>query len=121
MSVTKSKTENKVIYSMGEEILLEASFEKKEQTKLIIKGAIKTLVAPCFDEVINEALERNEEILLDFSNVTYIASAGLRVLLNMQQIIDENDRPGIIIENVSASVMEVFEATGFNNILNIRK
>lgn len=120
MSVTKSTKENTVSYSLGEEIILEASFEKHEVTTLKIKGVIKTLVAPYFSEVIKDALSRNEPITIDFSEVTYIASAGLRVLLDMQQLIDEGEKPEIEIANITESVKEVFEQTGFINILNIK-
>ena len=104
MAITKQNTENSVIYSLGEEKVLVASFEVAEKSILKFEGAIKTLVAPCMDEVIKEAMGKNEEFIIDFSGVTYIASAGLRVLLNMQQEIDENDKPDVIIVNVSETV-----------------
>lgn len=119
MAITKIKNGNSTLYSLGDEKVLVATFEKEENLVLKIKGAIKTLVAPCLDEAIKEAMEKNEEFAIDFSEVTYIASAGLRVLLNMQQEIDENDRPEVIIINIADNVKEVFEQTGFNNILSI--
>ena len=120
MAITKQKSENTVTYSLGEEKVLVVVFETNNKKTLKIQGAIKTLVAPCLDEVINEAMSQNEEFDIDFSDVTYIASAGLRVLLNMQQEIDENEKPEVMITNVPDSVKEVFEQTGFINILNIK-
>ena len=58
---------------------------------------------------------------MDFSEITYIASAGLRVLLNMQQCIDDGEGPDVKIINVTNLVMEVFESTGFAGLLNIIK
>lgn len=121
MAITKQKSENTVVYSLGEEKVLVSSIEKGEKMTLKIEGAIKTLVAPCLDEVIKEAMAEGVEFIIDFSGITYIASAGLRVLLNMQQEIDENEKPEVTISNVSESVKEVFEQTGFINILNIQE
>lgn len=121
MAVVKLEKENSVTYLLGDEEILAAGFEKKEKTVIRISGAIKTMVAPCLNEIIKSAMNKNEEFILDFEKVTYIASAGLRVLLNMQQEIDENDKPEVVISNVSDSVMEVFEQTGFDNILSIEK
>lgn len=120
MGFTKHMTETEIIYSFGDEKAFVVSIEKSEKLVFKINGAIKTIVAPCFDEVIKDAMARKEDFILDFSGVTYIASAGLRVLLNMQQEIDENEEPDVAIVNVPESVKEVFEQTGFNNILNIR-
>lgn len=119
MAITKIKNGNSIIYLLGNEKVLVATVEKSEKLVLKIEGAIKTLVAPCFDEVIKAVMENNEEFVLDFSEVTYIASAGLRVLLNMQQEVDENDKSEVIIKNVPDNVKEVFEQTGFDNILSI--
>ena len=119
MAITKIENGNSSVYSLGDEKVLVATFEKEEKLVLKIEGAIKTLVAPCLDEAIKTAMEKNEDFKIDFSEVTYIASAGLRVLLNMQQDIDENDKPEVIIINVLDNVKEVFEQTGFNNILSI--
>ena len=79
------------------------------------------MVAPCLDEAIKIAASQSETYSIDFSGVTYIASAGLRVLLNMQQDIDENDKPEVLITNVPDAVREVFEQTGFDNILSIEE
>lgn len=121
MAIVKLEKENSVTYLLGDEVILAATFERKEKLIIGISGAIKTLVAPCLNEIIESAVQKNEEFVLDFAQVTYIASAGLRVLLNMQQEIDENDKPEAVIINASDSVKEVFEQTGFDNILTIEK
>ena len=120
MAVTKHEYENGVSYSLGDETVLEAQYESEDGKLVIkIKGAVKTLVAPCFDEIIKQAMERGEQFSIDFSHVTYIASAGLRVLLNMQQDIDDRGEPIVTIINIADAVKEVFEQTGFMNILNV--
>ena len=120
MAITRQNDANKVVYSLGNETVLEAVLQEDGgKTVLKIEGAVKTLVAPCLDEVIKETMAQGNEFVIDFSGVSYIASAGLRVLLNMQQEIDENDGPEAVIVNVSESVREVFEQTGFINVLNI--
>lgn len=121
MAITKIETGNSTVYSLGNEKVLVATFEKKEKHVLKVEGAVKTLVAPCLEEMIKTAMNLNEEFVMDFSGVTYIASAGLRVLLNMQQEIDENDKPEVLIVNIPNNVKEVFEQTGFNNILSIEE
>lgn len=121
MAITKRMSENTVIYSLGEEMLLKVSVDRGEKMTLKITGAIKTLVAPCFEEIIKEAMAEDKEFFIDLSGVTYIASAGLRVLLNMQQDIDENEKEEATLINVPDAVKEVFEQTGFVNILNIQE
>ena len=75
MAITKQKTENIVVYSLGEEKVLVASFEKSEKLTLKIEGAIKTLVAPCLDEVIKEAMAEGLEFIIDFSGSGVIYGA----------------------------------------------
>ena len=109
MAITKQKSENMITYSLGDEKVLVASIDRSDKMTLKIDGAIKTLVAPCLDEVIKDAMTENSEFFIDFSGVTYIASAGLRVLLNMQQDIDENEKDEVKIINVPDSIKEIFE------------
>jgi len=121
MAIIKQQTGNTYIYSLGEEKVFAAEFTTEDKATVKLEGAIKTLVAPCLDEIIKEAMVKNEEFVIDFSGVTYIASAGLRVLLNMQQDIDENEKPEVTIKNLTETVREVFEQTGFVNILSVEE
>jgi anti-sigma B factor antagonist len=90
------------------------------KTVLSIKGSVKTLVAAKFSEEISSALRETEVLILDFENVTYIASSGLRALLTAQQYVDENEGTvDMIIKNINDEVREVFESTGFINVLKI--
>ncbi len=92
---------------------------KKEENKLIISldGKLDTNTSPELDKTITE-LEGIEELYIDLKNVDYISSAGLRVLLSMQKIM--NNQGKMVIKNVCENVMDIFEVTGFSEILNIQ-
>jgi len=66
MAITKIENEKMVTYSLGDEKVLVATFEGDEKISLKIEGAIKTLVAPCLDEVIKKAMSRERNLLLIF-------------------------------------------------------
>lgn len=85
---------------------------------LAIEGRIDTLTAPKLEEVILAQLSGVTNLTLDFSKVEYISSAGLRVLLSTSKKL--TDKENMIITHASKSVMEVFQITGFLDILNIQ-
>ncbi|MBR0305615.1 MAG: STAS domain-containing protein [Lachnospiraceae bacterium] len=88
-----------------------------EETILEITGRLDTTTAPVLDKTINEELKDVENLVLDLKGLEYISSAGLRVLLNAQK---KMQRVGSMkLKNVSESVMDVFEMTGFADILEI--
>lgn len=91
---------------------------RKEENKLFIslEGKLDTNTSPELDEKITE-LEGIEELYIDLQNVDYISSAGLRVLLSMQKIMNKQGK--MVIKNVCENVMDIFEVTGFSEILNI--
>ena len=91
---------------------------KKEENKLIISldGKLDTNTSPELDKTISE-LEGIDELYIDLKNVDYISSAGLRVLLSMQKIMNKQGK--MVIKNVCENVMDIFEVTGFSEILNI--
>ena len=122
MNIIKSTDDGRTVYTLNGDELVSAEIVKEDNENVIkISGAIKTVAAPCFSEIIFDAMKTKENFTLDFSGVTYIASAGLRVLLNMQQCIDDGEAPDVRIINVTNLVMEVFESTGFAGLLNIIK
>lgn len=92
-------------------------------SKLIVKaeGRIDTMTAAEYGTGINDALDdSNEEIkelVLDLASIDYISSIGLRVMLELQKRMSNQGSLKLI--NVVPSVMEVFEMTGFTNILTI--
>lgn len=82
-----------------------------------LEGRLDTTTAPDLEAVISEKKDASE-IEFDFSKLEYISSAGLRVLLSTQKAM--NAKGGkMLIKNVSDDVLEVFEITGFVDILTI--
>lgn len=82
-----------------------------------LSGRIDTVTAPELEAEIFASLDGIEHLILDFSEIAYISSAGLRVLLAAQKRMKE--RGDMKLTNVNESVMEIFEVTGFNEILCI--
>ena len=84
---------------------------------LKVSGRIDTVTAPDFENYVNRWLYGINVLVLDFSNVNYISSAGLRVLLSAHKAMSGKD--GMKVTNVNEIVQEVFEVTGFADILTI--
>ena len=84
---------------------------------IALEGRLDTITAPELEKVIKQEIEDVETLTFDFSKLEYISSAGLRVLLSTQRIM--NSRKGMKVTNVSDLVNEVFEVTGFSDILTI--
>jgi anti-sigma B factor antagonist len=92
---------------------------KKEGDKLKIspKGNIDYVTAPELDAEISKVGEDVRSIELDMSEVPYISSAGLRVILNADEMMQ--DRDGIKLTGVNNDVRAILEMTGFYDILDI--
>ena len=96
------------------------TIETKRNTDVIILeliGRLDTTTAPALDKTINENLNNIKNLILDFKGLEYISSAGLRVLLSTQKKMQQIGTMKVI--NVSEEVFEVFEITGFADILVI--
>ena len=91
--------------------------KNSDEIVLEITGRLDTITAPAFDKTINENLGEIKSLILDFKNLEYISSAGLRVLLSTQKKLQQNGT--MKLKNVREEVMEVFEITGFVDILTI--
>jgi len=94
--------------------------DKKTEGKnltLSLYGKLDTTTAPELEEVIKNELSGIENLVFDISNLEYISSAGLRVLLSAQKVMTVQG--SMIIKGVSEEIAEIFEVTGFNNIFNI--
>lgn len=85
--------------------------------KVKLEGRLDTNTAPIFEEEIINVIEKVEELILDFEELEYVSSAGLRVILKAQKAIKTKGTMKIV--NVNEMVMEVFEITGFVDILTI--
>ena len=87
------------------------------ETVIEVAGRLDTTTAPVLDKTINEDIEGTKNLILDIKNLEYISSAGLRVLLGAQKKMLNIGSMKVI--NVCEEVMEVFEMTGFADILVI--
>ena len=87
---------------------------------LTLEGRLDTNTAPKLQEELLPELNAGKHVLLDFAKVSYVSSAGLRVLL-MGEKAAKAKSSRQVLKNVSATIMEVFEITGFASILNIEQ
>ena len=91
--------------------------QKDSALEVKLVGRLDTVTAPQLEEVIGGGLEGITDLTLDFADLEYISSAGLRVLLSAQKSM--MGKGSMVIRNVSDTVMEIFEVTGFSDILTI--
>lgn len=84
---------------------------------IAVEGRLDTTTAPQLEASIQESISGITSLVFDFANLAYISSAGLRVLLSAQKTM--NRQGDMIIRNVNETVMEIFEVTGFVDILTI--
>ena len=92
--------------------------KNNETTTLKIEGRLDTTTTPELENAINGEGDALEKLVLDFEKVNYISSAGLRVLLSAQKKMNVQGYMELI--GVSEAVMDVFEMTGFADILVIK-
>ena len=88
-----------------------------DRLDMAVIGRLDTTTAPELDAALKEALPGVKELVLDFSALDYISSAGLRVLLSTQKRMSKQG--SMTLTGVNEGVMEVFEITGFSGILTI--
>ena len=84
---------------------------------LALEGRLDTTTAPQLEAEVKGALTGVTELALDFSRLEYLSSAGLRVILAAQKIMNKQGR--MVIRHVNETIQEVFEVTGFSDILTI--
>lgn len=91
----------------------------KDGAKLTValEGRLDTTTAPQLESEMRTAVDGVEELIFDFKDLAYISSAGLRVLLSTQKVMNRQGR--MAIHNVSSDIMDIFEVTGFVDILTI--
>lgn len=85
---------------------------------LTLEGRLDTSTAPQLEALLQKELPGTTELTLDFGALEYISSAGLRVLLMTQKAM--NKQGSMCVRNVNETVNEVFEITGFTDILTIK-
>ncbi len=84
---------------------------------IALEGRLDTTTAPQLEAEIKSAIEGINALVFDFEKLDYISSAGLRVLLATQKIM--NKQGTMVIRKVNETINEVFEVTGFSDILTI--
>ena len=93
--------------------------KKQDGTALVIEleGRLDTMTAPQLEAELNESMPGAESLILDFSKLDYISSAGLRALLSAYKVM--STKGGMKVTHVNEIVREVFDVTGFSDILTI--
>ena len=86
---------------------------------LAVEGRLDTTTAPELEAVLKENIDKVQALVLDFSELEYISSAGLRVLLMAQKAMAAKD--GMKVSGVNPLIHEIFEVTGFTDILDIEE
>ncbi|MBR0035817.1 MAG: STAS domain-containing protein [Synergistaceae bacterium] len=86
---------------------------------LALEGRLDTTTAPQLETELNASMPGVKALVFDMSKLAYISSAGLRVLLKAQKTM--NKQGTMTIKNAGAEILEIFEVTGFDEILNIEK
>lgn len=92
------------------------TIENKTVT-LAVEGRLDTTTAPQLEAVISEVVPTADELILDFAKLEYVSSAGLRVILKAQKAM--NAKGSMKLTHVNEDIMEVFDITGFLDILTI--
>lgn len=92
--------------------------ENGSQLTVVLTGRLDTTTAPKLEGVLKQSLNGIESLIFDFAALEYLSSAGLRVLLSAQKVM--NRQGEMIVQNVNETIGEIFEVTGFVDVLTIR-
>ena len=84
---------------------------------MVLSGRLDTMTAPQLEAELKQSIEGVETLIMDFNALEYLSSAGLRVILSAQKIM--NKQGEMIVKNVNDTIMEIFDVTGFSDILTI--
>ena len=95
---------------------IQKSLEAKKLTIAIV-GRLDTTTAPQLEGELRSALNGITELVIDLAQLDYISSAGLRVLLSAQKTMNQNGN--MVVTHVKPEIMDIFEVTGFVDIMNI--
>ena len=90
---------------------------KEDKLNIALNGRLDTITAPELEKEIKASIGSVSTLTFDFSKLEYISSAGLRVLLSAQKLMSKQG--SMTVKNVNETIMEIFEVTGFADILSI--
>lgn len=88
------------------------------QLTIALGGRLDTTTAPMLETELKQNISGVGELVLDFAGLEYLSSAGLRVLLSAQKLM--NRQGSMVVRNANETIMEIFEITGFVDVLNIQ-
>ena len=95
---------------------IEKMLEEKKLT-IALAGRLDTTTAPKLETELKQNISGVEELVLDLAALEYLSSAGLRVLLSAQKVM--NRQGSMVVRNANEIIMEIFEVTGFVDVLTI--
>ena len=87
-----------------------------DELTLAISGELNTTTYQELEDVVKNSLNGVKKLVFDFKELEYISSAGLRVLLVSKKLMDQQGK--LVVKNANSSVKEIFDITGFTNILD---
>ena len=90
---------------------------ENHKATLAPEGRLDSSTAPMMESAVKELLPGITDLTIDFEKLEYISSAGLRVLLSAQKVMDTKGK--MKVTGVNEDIMDIFEITGFSDILNI--
>lgn len=93
------------------------STQNGNELVIAVSGRLDTATAPVLEAELKESLNGVKKLVLDFGTLEYLSSAGLRVILSTQKVM--NKQGEMVVRNVNATIAEIFEVTGFSDILTI--
>ena len=88
-----------------------------EELNVKVTGRLDTTTAPELEASLKESFEGVKKLVLDFSDLEYLSSAGLRVILQAQKVM--NKQGEMVVRNINETISEIFEVTGFSDVLTI--
>ncbi len=91
--------------------------QENGQLVLNLSGRLDTTTAPEFQQTLLAEIKTGTSVMLDFTNLAYVSSAGLRSLLAGQKALSKGQT--MTLRHISEEIMDVFDMTGFSDILNI--
>ncbi len=87
------------------------------ELKITLAGRLDTTTAPQLEAELKVSLTGVDSLIMDFAGLEYISSAGLRVLLSAQKVMNKQGK--MVIRHANETILEVFEVTGFTDILTV--
>ena len=105
-----------ILRKRGNEMNISKNLEGSK-LEIVLEGRLDTTTSPNLETELKQSFDGIQKLVFDFAKLEYISSAGLRVLLSAQKVM--NKQGSMVVKNVNEVISEVFEVTGFSDILTI--